>query len=284
MKLHPFIRDGDILEITPVNEEEIRSGDVIFYRVEDKHMVAHRVIKKFTQNDKPVFVTKGDSNMGKGEKVYLEQILGRVRAIERNKRRIRINDGLNRLMYIFYVGISPFLTKVRRIGGRLLPHIQGFGVYRTLAKRLIKEEILYQWESSEGSGKCLLVKRSDKIIGRTTINNFLKTNSQYHGWWIFGMWVNWRYRGLGVGRRLTEMLCEFAAKWGASEVKLLVFKDNKPAVNLYRKLGFNQISIPQIDEELREEAKKTRRQRIIMKKDLLSSGVIRRSEGSGLDF
>jgi len=266
--MFPFIRDGDILEITPVNGEEIRSGDVIFYRVKDKHMVAHRVIKKFTQNDKSVFVTKGDSNMRKGEKVYLEQILGRVKAIERSKRKIRINEGLNRLIFIFYVRISPFLTKVRRIGGRLLPHIQSLKIYRNLAKRLIRGEILYQWESSEDSGKCLLAKRNDEIIGRTTINNFSKTNPQYHGWWIFGMWVNWRYRELGVGSRLTEMLCEFAAKRGVSEVKLLVFKDNRPAVNLYRKWDFYQISIPQIDEKLREEAKKTRRQRIIMKKDL----------------
>lgn len=280
--MHPFIRDGDILEITPVNGEEIRLGDVIFYRVEGKHMVAHRVLKKITQNDKPVFVAKGDSSTGKEERVHLEQILGRVRAIERSKRRIRINHGLNKLMYVFYVRISPFLIKVRRIGGSLVRCIQGFKAYRNLAKRLIRGEILYQWESSEDSTKSLLAKTNNKIIGKTTI--ILKTNSPYHEWWIFGTWVNWRYRRLGVGSRLTEMLCEFARKQGDSEVKLLVFKDNKPALNLYQKLGFYQISIPQIDEKLTEEAKKTRRQRIIMKKDLLSSGVIRRSGGSGLDF
>lgn len=266
--MYPFIRDGDILEITPVNKQGIRLGDVIFYHVGDRRMVAHRVTKKFTQNDKPVFITKGDSNTGKGEKVHLEQVVGRVKAIERSKRKIRINEGLNRLMYIFYLRIYPFLTKARRIGGRMLPHIQGFKAYRNLAKRLIRGEILYQWESSQGSARCLLARRSNEIIGRATINNFLKASSQYHGWWIFGMWVNWRYRRLGVGRRLTEMLCEFAAKQGASELELLVFQDSKPAFNLYRKLGFYRVSIPQIDKELREEAKKTRRQRIIMKKDL----------------
>ncbi len=84
----------------------------------------------------------------------------------------------------------------------------------------------------------------------------------------FSMWVHWRYRGLGIGKRLTEMVCDFAAKHGASEVKLLVFRDNKPALNLYQKIGFYQTSIPRIDEQLREEAKKTRRQRIIMKRDI----------------
>ena len=64
------------------------------------------------------------------------------------------------------------------------------------------------------------------------------------------------------------MACDFAAKGGASEVKLLVFKDNKPATNLYRKMGFYQISIPEIDKQLREEVKETRRNRIIMAKGI----------------
>jgi len=182
--------------------------------------------------------------------------------------RIHINEGSNRLIYIFYLRISPFLIKVRRIGGRLVRCIQGFKTYRNLAKRLIRGEIRYQWEPSQDSTKYFLVRRRDKIIGRTTINNFLKADSHYHGWWIFGTWVDWRYRGLGVGSRLTEVLCEFARKEEASDVKLLVFKDNKPALNLHGKLDFYQTRIVQIDKELREEAKKTGRQRIIMKRDL----------------
>jgi len=266
--MRPFIRDGDILEITPVNGEEIRLGGVIFYHVGEKRTVAHRVMKKIIENDKLVFLTKRDLNTDEEEKVHLEQVLGRVKAIERKGRKIRVNEGLNRLMYIFYLKISPFLTKARRIGGRLVRRIQGFKAYHSLAKRLFRGEILYQWESSQGSTKALLARRRDKIIGRTTINNFLKADTHYHGWWIFDTWVDWRYRGLGAGSRLTEMLCEFARKQKASDVKLLVFKDNKPALSLHGKLGFYQTHIPQIDKELREEVKKTGRQRIIMKRDL----------------
>lgn len=266
--MHPFIRDGDILEITPANGEEVRAGEVIFYRVGEKRMVAHRVTERITENGRLVFVTKGDSNVAGEERVYPEKIMGRVRTIERKGRKIRINEGWNKPMYVFYLKISPFLIKVRRVGGRLVCHIQSLKAYRNLAKRLIRKEITYQWESCDDSTKYLLARRGDKIIGRTTINSCLKVNSHYHGWWIFGMWVNWRYRGLGVASRLTEMLCQFARKEEAFDVKLLVFEDSKPALNLYKKLGFYQTHIPQIDKELREETGKTGRQRIIMKRDL----------------
>ncbi len=266
--MFPAIRDGDILKVEPVKGKEIRLGDVILYRTADERMAVHRAIKKFFQNDKLVLVTKGDSNTSKKEEVLLDEVLGRVKALERNGRRISLDHGLGKLMCIFYAGISPFIRGLRQIGGRLLRHIQGFKAYRNLAKRLIKREILCQFESSEDSGNYLLVKRNGRIVGKTTINNFLESNPRYQGWWIFGMWVNWRYRGLGIGERLTKMACDSAAEGGASEVKLLVFKDTKPAINLYRKMGFRQISIPEIDEELREEAKKTRRQRIIMARDI----------------
>jgi GNAT superfamily N-acetyltransferase len=162
----------------------------------------------------------------------------------------------------------PFIRKIRWIGSRLLPYIQGFKAYRNLAKRLIRGNILYQTESHEACEKCILVTRNGRLVGRITVNNFLEPNSKYNGWWILGTWVNWRYRGLGIGKRLTRMACDVAAKGGASEVKLLVFRDNKPATSLYQKIGFYQISIPEIDEQLREEAKETRRNRIIMAKGI----------------
>lgn len=266
--MYPAIRDGDILRIEPIKTKDIRLGDVIFYRTASERIAVHRVIKKLSQNTRLVLTTKGDFNTSKGEEVILKEILGRVKSIERNGRRISLDHGLGRLMDIFYAKISPLIRRLRRIGGRLLRQIQGLKAYRHLAKKLIKGEIIYQLESSEDSRICLLAKRNGRVVGKTTVNNFLESNPRHHGWWIFGMWVNWRYRGLGIGERLTKMACDSAAESGASEIKLLVFKDNKPAINLYRKMGFCQIFIPEIDEELREEAKKTRRQRIIMAKDI----------------
>ena len=264
--MNPFIRDGDILEIEPIAAEKIKWADVIFYRVDERRLVAHRVVKKMMHNDGPIFITKGDAHIGEGEKVYLEQILGRVRTVERKQQKIDLNQGLSKLMYMCYLKSFPLL---KRIGGWLLPHIQGFTAYRNLARRLIRPEIIYQWQAAESSGTCLLGKRNDVVIARVSLlHNSTEANSLYRdqGWWLSGMWVHWRYRRLGIARRLTETALTYAKEHGACRVRLLVFKDNKPALALYRKLGYSQVSIPGIDEQLKEEAAKIKREKIILEK------------------
>lgn len=188
-----------------------------------------------------------------------------------------------------------------RVLRKILQGLQGLKPYRILIKRLIrKDNISYQIATSDdafslsrfysyhkypeienpvktfedqlkelqGSGYCLVAKKGDKVIGSTTIARSEDTDSSFPDWWLTGMLVNWRYRGMGIGERLTKMACEIAAENGASNVKLLAFKKSRPAINLYRKMGFRQISIPQLDEQLKEEARKTSRRRIILAKDV----------------
>jgi ribosomal protein S18 acetylase RimI-like enzyme len=108
------------------------------------------------------------------------------------------------------------------------------------------------------------------VIGGVSLTKPQESDYPHAGWWLFGMKVNWRYRKIGIGEKLTKMAADVAAKHGATKIKLLVFEDAKPANNLYRKSGFRQISIPELDEELQQEAKKTSRLRIILAKDIKS--------------
>jgi len=119
--MYPFIRDGDILEVEPVDGQGVRLGDVIFYHRAGQRAVVHRVIKKFLQKDKTIFVAKGDANPAEGEIVQMEDILGRVSAVERNSRRIRFDSPSARLMNIlcaksslfFSQWIHPLLRKIK---------------------------------------------------------------------------------------------------------------------------------------------------------------------------
>lgn len=79
------------------------------------------------------------------------------------------------------------------------------------------------------------------------------------------------FRRLGIGEKLTEMVgCKYAFQEGAREIRVLVFEDNKPAVNLYQKMGFQRTSLPYLDKKLHFKKKKTGRHRIIMERKLAS--------------
>lgn len=111
--------------------------------------------------------------------------------------------------------------------------------------------------NSHDSGYCLVAKRKDKVIGTVTLKKLPENNSSPHrGWWLSGLLVGWRYRGLGIGEKLTKMACEVAIKHGASFVRLLAFERSKRAINLYRKLGFRKVITPEIDAQLEKEVKK----------------------------
>lgn len=202
--------------------------------------------------------------------------------------------------YIYPPGMK-LKRNIRRTLGKLLPYIQGLKLYRKLSKKLIKSDTSYSVATLDDifslcrlyryneypdirdytesfkenlnkpndSEYCFIAKRRDKVIGSVTLKRTSKPDSSpYNGWWLSGMLVSWPYRGLGIGKKLTKMACEIAAENDALSVRLLAFEKAKPAINLYRNLGFRQISIPEIDEHLREEARKIRRQRIIMEKQL----------------
>jgi ribosomal protein S18 acetylase RimI-like enzyme len=49
------------------------------------------------------------------------------------------------------------------------------------------------------------------------------------------------YMGSGIASNLIKMCIEYAEKFNYNEIKLEVYKDNKPAVNFYKKYNFTQI-------------------------------------------
>lgn len=268
MSMFPAVRDGDILNIWPVAPDEIKAQDIIFYRNLGGNLAAHRLIRKILSQEKNTLLVKGDFQQGDGEIISLENVLGKVREIERKGRKVNIYQGWGKTQDRFCYFGAPLIKINREIAGRLLRRIQGLPAYSHVVKRISNTKFSYQREPLGDNTERILAKAGDTLIGATTINRFLDTGSHYSGWWIFGTWVNWRYRCLGIGRQLTKICCDIAADNGATEVSLLVFQDNRPALNLYKNLGFSQVSIPEIDKELREETARSRRQRIILQKDI----------------
>ncbi len=279
--MRPFIQDGDLITVSPLQNSPVKVGDVVLYKTLDDQVIVHRVIRKTIKGSETVFFIKGDANLSRPEEADRKRVLGRVVAIERNRRKRKLDTKLYRIIGLFFALLSPFSrwiyplgSKVKHKGrkhlGIILEKIQSFKLYGLLAKKLMKKNIHYQIKDSEDFVYQLVAKHKDMVIGGVTLSEFQESNYPYTGWWLFGMKINWRYRRMRIGEKLTKMAADIAAKHGASEIKLLVFEDAKPANNLYRKSGFRQISVPELNEQLQEEAKKTSRLRIILAKDIKS--------------
>lgn len=98
--MYPFVKDCDIIKVAPVNENDIKIGDIISVDVDNipKGKVwfyAHRLIKIVKYNDEKLYVTKGDaSKTGFDKPVGFKRIVGEVVEIERGSLKINLRQPL----------------------------------------------------------------------------------------------------------------------------------------------------------------------------------------------
>jgi ribosomal protein S18 acetylase RimI-like enzyme len=79
--------------------------------------------------------------------------------------------------------------------------------------------------------------REKELIGLIAIYFNKETNIGF----ITNVSVMKEYMGSGIASNLIKMCIEYAEKFNYNEIKLEVYKDNKPAVNFYKKYNFTQI-------------------------------------------
>ncbi len=78
-----------------------------------------------------------------------------------------------------------------------------------------------------------------KTVGILTMHQHQKPRQLHAGW--FGMSVHPQYWGLGVGSRLLESALDLADNWlGLKRLELEVLTDNRGAIHLYQKYGFER--------------------------------------------
>ena len=303
----PFIRDRDILTIESIKASVLDMGDIAFYRLAGDRLVAHRVVCREVLDGKEILTMRGDVPSGSYDRVLAEQVLGRVVSVQREEKLIRLDRGFRRLMALLLVRSSPvsslIFQPVRTVKNTLvwfLQQLHALKPYRVLAKKLIGEKVLYcvataedspdlsrlygykrfpelgdpveafnrQLDNLKGIGYYLITRVGGRIAGATVIRRFPENESLYTDWWILSVLVRTRYRRAGIGEGLVRMALQKASEEGAAKMNLLVFEHNKEAVNLYRKNGFLQTSIPRLDDQLEKEARSGGKRRIIMTRSL----------------
>ncbi len=117
--MRPFIREEDFITVSPIENSSISIGDVVFFVSADDQIIVHRVIRKYKKDGRVTLVVKGDASFGSPENVDIQNILGKVVAIERNGRERRLDTKLYRIIGLFFAGISPFNRWIYPIGSRV---------------------------------------------------------------------------------------------------------------------------------------------------------------------
>lgn len=93
--MSPFIRDGDILTVSPLTASGIRFGYVVFFlHPETRKAVVHRIIGR----RKDLYFIKGDNTWDIDGLIPKSDILGRIIKIERRDRKVRFGLGPERFL------------------------------------------------------------------------------------------------------------------------------------------------------------------------------------------
>jgi signal peptidase I len=104
----PFIRDGDILTIQPVEFSALRIGDIVVYKREANRAIAHRIVKKTSKGGQRELLIRGDSSGCDDGWVKLVQVLGRVIYAQRGEKVLRLDGRFRHRMAKFWIKIHPF--------------------------------------------------------------------------------------------------------------------------------------------------------------------------------
>ncbi len=93
--MYPFIKDGDVITVSPLGEDSPRLGDVVaFVQREMEKLVVHRVIRTEPNS----YFMKGDDTEAGDGPVPTANVLGLVTRVERGHKRVIIGLGPERFL------------------------------------------------------------------------------------------------------------------------------------------------------------------------------------------
>jgi len=249
--MYPAIRDGDSVEIAPYNQgvDVLRSGDIIFYRVQPAAGILHRIVKIKRRHNEMLYITKGDAQAFDFTAVRPSEILGRLTAAERKGKRYSAGSIYMRSLAFFALRLYPVLLLLRRFLAWLLERIQGLRFYCWFVRKISPTDIQYMSEAMDSLSRRFWAQADSKVIAEATLYYFEPGAEQPCGWWLFGLLVGWRYRRLGVGKNLVSRASGYIKEKGAEVLSAFVFEDNIRAIDFYQSLGFSkQEASPRQDE------------------------------------
>ena len=89
--------------------------------------------------------------------------------------------------------------------------------------------------SGSATGLSLVALADDRLVGITAVYQVARPRSRGVGGMIY---IHQDFHGVGLGTEMTTRLLTLARNEGLHRISLEVVEENKAAVRLYKKLGF----------------------------------------------
>jgi ribosomal protein S18 acetylase RimI-like enzyme len=239
-------------------------------------------------------LVSGDNSPETDGIIKLEDMIGIITRIERNGRDVHLGLGVERTL-IAILSRGNGLLELKKMWH--LPHIilanilrrmQTSSLYRIVGRQItpriniteanaddvvavqrhFNPNELDDTQVPDPSVTNWVAKYRQRVIGFVQLVRQPPGNGPYVSHWLYSLEVWSLYRGLGIGERLTQCVIDRAAAEGASELFLFVFEDNRGAIMLYNKVGFEQIISPEHEVQLAAEKEQFGRRRVVMSKKL----------------
>ena len=86
----PFLPHGSRILATRITAAAVRPGDLILHERAGR-MVCHRVLRRRLRHGRVALLTRGDAWVGRGQWLAGGRVIGRVVAVERDGRRVRLD-------------------------------------------------------------------------------------------------------------------------------------------------------------------------------------------------
>jgi ribosomal protein S18 acetylase RimI-like enzyme len=285
----PFIQHGDILTIAPLALRAPRVGDVIaFTQTDTMRLAVHRVIAEQVG----AYVARGNNCLEANAMIPRANVLGIVTRVERDGRAVELGPGWQLIAWLnashWFSPLKQLFYLPRRPASKVLRRLQRLPRYRAWIKRFrpaftiqeagARDLIEVHARLNPGDDAMpppqapdainFVAKHGDQLLGFVQFVRHPQEHFPYVGNWLFSLIVWGRYRGMGVGETLTRRVIEQATAEGAPELFLNVDDDNRPALDLYRKLGFERVVLPVLEEEFIAEGQRNGRRRVTLRKRL----------------
>src|SRR5947199_9582404 len=111
--MRPTIEDGELITVAPVAPESVKRGDILLYQNE-RGVFAHRVVGRvkgtvpLLEGDCTLdhYLLRGDASVSCDPPVQLEQVIGRVVAVQRGGRNLALDSRLANLLRLARLKIA----------------------------------------------------------------------------------------------------------------------------------------------------------------------------------